>query len=334
MRSSRRPLVEILYFDGCPNHEPALALVERVDRELGTNADVRLVRVPDQATAERVRFLGSPTIRIDGIDVDPHARERTKYALSCRVFATEHGPAGQPDERWIRDALANARASSGGEAGRALEAAAIPRSRCGTERASRLNREQRQLYEWILQRFAEAAPPPRAQLAEKARRLGLEPGAALARLACEDLVHADEGGGVLVAYPFSARPRGHRVTIDGGATVEAMCAIDALGIAAMLDKPVEIVSHDPITGNEISLRVSPREDTRWNPETAVVLVGSSRCDGGPSYCGCCDVLNFFETAATAEQYLHEHDAVAGMPVSIPEAIDAGRAIFADVLKSS
>ena len=58
MRSSRRPLVEILYFDGCPNHEPALAAVERVDRELGTNADVRLVNVPDHATAERVRFLG------------------------------------------------------------------------------------------------------------------------------------------------------------------------------------------------------------------------------------------------------------------------------------
>jgi alkylmercury lyase-like protein len=330
MRSSRRPLVEILYFDGCPNYEAALALVERVDRELGTDADVRMVNVPDQATAERARFLGSPTVRVDGIDVDPHARERTEYALSCRVFATEHGPGGQPDERWIRNALAKAATPSGG-AGWVLEVAAIPRSRCGTERTSRLNREQRQLYDWILQRFAQAAPPPRAQLAEKARTLGLEPGDALATLAHEDLVHTDEDGDVSVAYPFSARPRGHRVAIDGGATVEAMCAIDALGIAAMLDKPVEIVSHDPITGNEISLRVRLREDARWNPETAVVLAGSSSCEG-PSYCGCCDVLNFFETAETAEQYLRENNAVAGMPVSIPEAIEAGRAIFGDVLE--
>ena len=46
MSARRRPVVEILYFDGCPNHEPALATVERVDRELGTNADVRLVNVP------------------------------------------------------------------------------------------------------------------------------------------------------------------------------------------------------------------------------------------------------------------------------------------------
>jgi len=79
MRSSRRPLVEILYFNGCPNHELALALVERVDRELGPNADVRLANVPDQATAERVRFLGSPTIRVEGVDVDPLTPRRSLW---------------------------------------------------------------------------------------------------------------------------------------------------------------------------------------------------------------------------------------------------------------
>src|SRR5713101_3451067 len=83
-------------------------LVERVDRELRTDAEVRLVHVVDQRTAQRLRFLGSPTIRVDGIDIDPQTEQRTDYALSCRVFTTEHGPAGQPDERWIRDALTNA----------------------------------------------------------------------------------------------------------------------------------------------------------------------------------------------------------------------------------
>ena len=101
----RRPLVEILYFDGCPNHEPALALVERVSRELGIEPELRLVNVPDQEAAERLRFLGSPTVRIGGTDVDPQAEARTDYALSCRVFRTEAGIAGQPDERWVREAL-------------------------------------------------------------------------------------------------------------------------------------------------------------------------------------------------------------------------------------
>ena len=101
-----RPVVEVLYFDGCPNHVPALALIERVAGELGLEPALRLVKVADHDAAQRLRFLGSPTIRVGGRDVDPHTEERTDFGLSCRVFRTEAGIAGQPDERWLRDALA------------------------------------------------------------------------------------------------------------------------------------------------------------------------------------------------------------------------------------
>ena len=100
-----RPLVEILYFDGCPNHEAARALVERVSSEVGVEPELRLVNVPDEEAARRLHFLGSPTIRVAGQDVDPHAAERDDYVLSCRVYRTESGFAGRPDERWVRDAL-------------------------------------------------------------------------------------------------------------------------------------------------------------------------------------------------------------------------------------
>ena len=103
--SDTRPEVEILYFDGCPNHLPALALVERIADELGLEPELRLVNVADQQAAQRLRFLGSPTIRVGGIDVDPCTEERDDYALSCRIFATDAGIAGQPDERWVREAL-------------------------------------------------------------------------------------------------------------------------------------------------------------------------------------------------------------------------------------
>ena len=105
---SNTPLVEILYFDGCPNHEPALALVERLSRELGIEPELRLVHVRDRLAAARLRFLGSPTIRVAGVDVDPHTEQRTDYALSCRVFRTEAGIVGQPEERWVREALLHA----------------------------------------------------------------------------------------------------------------------------------------------------------------------------------------------------------------------------------
>lgn len=103
--AGRRPLVEILYFDGCPNHEGALALVEKVATELGIDPDVRLVNVPDPEAAERLRFLGSPTIRVGGWDIEPGAEQRTDYALSRRIFEAERGSTGKPDERWIREAL-------------------------------------------------------------------------------------------------------------------------------------------------------------------------------------------------------------------------------------
>ena len=100
-----RPLVEILSFAGCPNHLGAIELVERVSGEVGLDPEIRVLDVLDQEAAQRLRFLGSPTIRVGGRDIDPHAEERSEYALSCRVFRTEAGIAGEPDERWVRDAL-------------------------------------------------------------------------------------------------------------------------------------------------------------------------------------------------------------------------------------
>jgi hypothetical protein len=102
------PLVEIFYFDGCPNHHAAAALVERLSCELGLDPEMRLVNVRDDETARRVRFLGSPTIRVGGRDVDPHAAERSDYGLSCRIFQTAAGMVGQPDEQWVRAALLHA----------------------------------------------------------------------------------------------------------------------------------------------------------------------------------------------------------------------------------
>jgi hypothetical protein len=106
----RRPRVEILYFDGCPNHEPARELVEQVAAELGLQAEIELVEVADAEAAERFRFLGSPSVRVDGRDVEPGAEERSDFVLSCRVYRSERGLAGRPEADWIRSALSEATA--------------------------------------------------------------------------------------------------------------------------------------------------------------------------------------------------------------------------------
>jgi hypothetical protein len=103
-------LVEILYFEGCPNHELARELVERIALDLEIDVDLRLVNVQTPDDAQRLRFLGSPTVRVNGQDVEPGAAERTNYVHSCRVYRRDTGYAGQPDEQWVRHAVGLAHA--------------------------------------------------------------------------------------------------------------------------------------------------------------------------------------------------------------------------------
>ncbi len=97
--------IELLWFDGCPNHERALALLEEVLRARGIHQPVSSVQVVDAAVAESMRFPGSPTIRIDGVDIEPGFEDPGDYALRCRVYHTSEGPRGVPERAWIEAAL-------------------------------------------------------------------------------------------------------------------------------------------------------------------------------------------------------------------------------------
>jgi len=61
--------------------------------------------VDSHEAAERYRFLGSPTVRINGVDVEPGATERTDFGLTCRLFAMPDGPSGTPADEWVPAAL-------------------------------------------------------------------------------------------------------------------------------------------------------------------------------------------------------------------------------------
>ena len=100
-----RPVIEVLYVQDCPHYPETLALVERVRAELGIDAQLRTTLIDDQTVADQARFPGSPTVRIDGHDVEPGSEPTTEYTVGCRLYRLEHRFAGQPEERWIREAL-------------------------------------------------------------------------------------------------------------------------------------------------------------------------------------------------------------------------------------
>ena len=97
-------MIEVLYFEGCPNREPTVALAREVAAELGIAAEIREVKIRDEADAKRLRFLGSPTVRVNGADIDPEAAARTDYAFGCRLW----GASGVPPRELMLSALRGA----------------------------------------------------------------------------------------------------------------------------------------------------------------------------------------------------------------------------------
>ena len=96
--------VEVLYFDGCPTYETATKTLRAVLAEEGSEAEVQLVAVNTDEEAGRLRFPGSPTIRVDGEDLFPVA-EREDWRQGCRVYATPQGLRGCPTAEMLREAL-------------------------------------------------------------------------------------------------------------------------------------------------------------------------------------------------------------------------------------
>ena len=102
-------IVDLLFFEGCPNHARARDLVERILSEHGVAAEIRDVEVVDAEDAHAKKFIGSPTVRVDGVDVDPSVTELYSYGMMCRVYRQNGSLSGVPSSEMIERALENAR---------------------------------------------------------------------------------------------------------------------------------------------------------------------------------------------------------------------------------
>jgi hypothetical protein len=191
----------------------------------------------------------------------------------------------------------------------------------------------RQLHLAVMAAFAGTGrAPTRGELERGARAHGADPAAVLAEPAARDVIVFGAGGEIRAAYPFSPVPTGIQVRWAGGPVTYAMCAIDALGISAMLGRPVTITAAEPGTGRVITVHAD-RDRARWNPPRAVVFAGETGDRGCLSVDRTCGYINFFTSARAALAWAGRRPGVTGMILNQARALREGVAEFGAFLQT-
>ncbi len=98
--------IEVLYVSGCPNYLPARNRLCAILHQQGLRPEIVEIEILDEFTARSLNFSGSPTIRINGVDIDPSHSAPAETRFACRLYA-----GGLPSEEMIRTALREAQES-------------------------------------------------------------------------------------------------------------------------------------------------------------------------------------------------------------------------------
>jgi hypothetical protein len=101
-------LIEVLFVPGCPNHGPAVESLRNVLRSAAINASIQEIAVIDEAMARSLKFPGSPTVHINGRDVESTTQQ--SYGLACRLYS---GGRGIPPLEELQRAIAGAHTEKG-----------------------------------------------------------------------------------------------------------------------------------------------------------------------------------------------------------------------------
>lgn len=329
--------LEILQVPDCPN---VPVLEERIRQATaGQELDVEITHrvIDDPATASAAGMTGSPTLLIDGHD--PFATPGQVSSVSCRLYQCENGGInGAPSVAALRAALGleptagaapHAAADCCTPSGNSTSAAGLDAWRSAARPA---DAAEQAVHRAILRAYAaHGRAPTAANLTAVAAEFDRTAEQILIRLHDCDVIRLDPAGNITSAYPFSTSATAHSVRIADGATVYAMCAVDALGIPAMLDTDAVIESADPSTGEPIIVTIHDRIATAV-PVTAVVFIGALAAHG-PSAESCCDYLNFFTDRDSAQTWANAHPHIGGTIADLPAARELGERIFGSQLPS-
>ena len=253
--------VEVLYFDGCPSHQALLPRLRELMAQAGVDAPVQLTHIESLAAAERQRFLGSPTLRINGQDVDPTAGERTDFGLKCRLYPSVEGLRGTVPDELVLAALTRAhepRGSAHAPAGAPpADADALALALQPTFRV----REDAPLALALVRLLSAGHPVSPAALAQAVDRPERE---VTERLDQWPNIERDERRRVVGFSGLTLRATGHGLRV-GDRQLYAWCAWDTLFLPSLLDETAHVSSKCAVTGANVELAVSPREVQSTSP---------------------------------------------------------------------
>ena len=100
--------IEVLYVSDCPNHAPVVTTITEILKECGLEEQIREIEVTDSERAIAMAFPGSPTVRINGTDIECDLPQVNSSGLTCRTYIVNGKRQSVPHRDWIRDAIMRA----------------------------------------------------------------------------------------------------------------------------------------------------------------------------------------------------------------------------------
>jgi hypothetical protein len=105
--------LELLYLPGCPNHDGTVNLLRSVLQQESVNTEIQEIPVNDYEEARALQFPGSPTVRVNGEDIENVPFYRLDVGFACRTYFVQGKPQGVPPRSWVEEAIRAARKREG-----------------------------------------------------------------------------------------------------------------------------------------------------------------------------------------------------------------------------
>jgi len=313
--------VEVLYFDGCPSHEALLPRLRELMAQAGVDTPVKLTHIDSVQAAERQRFLGSPTLRIDGEDVDPTASERTDFGLKCRLYPSAEGLRGKVPDELVLAALTRDRQPRG----RALAAATATATPINFDDFARVlpdvftAHEDAPLALALVRLLSAGQPVSEAALAQTSGRPERE---VVELLDGWPNVERDERLRIVGFLGLTLNTTAHSFRV-GDRQLYTWCAWDTLFLPALLDETARVRAKCAVKGTDVELVVSLRGIESAHPkelQVTVPLLAAVDTDNVTSSF-CCHVV-FLANAEAARTWEAAHPG--GTVLDLATAYQLGR----------